>query len=107
MGDLDAIYLSDHTTMSSIRKGGITMAKAAKKASRRLYTPADLEEAVNVLLKTLAAGKPRENGRVIRVKAAAAMLHSLGAKSRGVVIEGCCTQGCCDALALRIIRGGR
>ena len=72
-------------------------------AKRKLYSAADLEEAVNVLLKTLASGTPKQNSRVLRVRAAAAMLHSLGAKSDGVVLMGCCTQGCCDALALKMI----
>jgi hypothetical protein len=76
------------------------------KANRKLYTPADLEEAVNVLLKTLAAGKSTQNLRVLRVQAAAAMLHSLGDKSGGAVLRGCCTQGCCDALALKMINKG-
>jgi hypothetical protein len=61
------------------------MAKAAKKAHHRRYTPADLEEAVSALLKKLAAGKPRTSGRVLRVQAAAAMLHSLADKSGGLL----------------------
>jgi hypothetical protein len=84
------------------------VAKASKmsKGSEKLYSPADLEEAVNVLLKTLAAGKPQQNSRVLRVQAAAAMLHNLGEKSGGAVIRGCCTQGCCDTLALNMIKRG-
>lgn len=69
---------------------------------KRLYSPADLEEAVNVLLSTMAKGKASDT-RVLRVQAAAAMLHSLADKSGGAVIAGCCTQGCCDALALKMI----
>ena len=70
---------------------------------KKLYSPGDLEEAVDVLLKTLESGRSDQNSRLVRVKAAAAMLHSLGDKSGGAVIAGCCTQGCCDALALKMI----
>jgi hypothetical protein len=70
------------------------------------YTPQQLDSAVRALMLELAT---QGGGDAVEsnVRAAAAMLHRLAEFSDGAVIRGCCTQGCCDEVALKIIAGRR
>ena len=78
---------------------------AVKKVKKlKPYTPKDLDKAVRKLLDTLAKSNPRESNLNNHVVAAASFLHSLGRVSGGMVIAGCCTQGCCDLATLRILK---
>lgn len=66
------------------------------------YTPEDLDGAVRAMLEHMSTDKATDT-KTANVRAAAAMLQALGKASGGVVIKGCCTQGCCDEVVFKMI----